>query len=387
MQRPLTVAMVAGEASGDQLAADLMVALRQHYPSIRFVGIGGPRMQAEGLESWYDMNELSVMGFAEVVGRLPRLLKLRRALIARLRLLQPDLFIGVDAPDFNFTVERELKASGVPTVHYVGPSVWAWREKRLEKIRQCVDGVLLLFPFEPPLYERYGIPAAYVGHPLARKIPMKPDRHGARARLGLDESAQVTALLPGSRHGEVQRIFPVYLEAIALLRQVYPEMQFVVPAASDALADEMAAMIDARGGRLPVEILRQDGMALALQVADQAVVFSGTASLEAALYKCPMIITAKVSPLTYWIAKRLVKIPWVGLPNVLAGREIVPELIQDEARAERIAVKLGQLVVDELRRRRQIEAFETMHERLRRDSGREAIRAMQAWGVLPHEPA
>ncbi len=383
-RRPLTIALVAGEPSGDRLGADLIGALRQHYPEASFVGIGGPAMQRLGLESWYPMEMLSVMGFGEVIRRLPQLLRLRRQLEARLRLLKPDLFIGVDAPDFNFHVERQMKAAGVPVVHYVGPSVWAWREKRLRKIRQFVDGVLLLFPFEPPIYEKYAIPAAFVGHPLAWRIPMEPDRAGARRRLGFSDDQPVTALLPGSRRGEVERMFPIYMEAVPLLREVYPNMQFIVPAATTALAEWMQAQLVRWGRDFPVEVVTgAEAAADCLQTADQAAVFSGTATLEAALYKCPMIITARVHPLTYWIARRLVKVPWVGLPNVLAGREVVPELIQDEARANRITIKLGQLVMDQVRRKRQLEIFQTLHEQLRQPSGERAVAAMRAWGVLP----
>ncbi len=384
MRKTLTIALVAGELSGDRLGAELMQAIRQRYPHVQFVGIGGPSMQRVGLESWYPMEQLSVMGFGEVIRRLPQLLRLRRELEARLVLLKPDLFIGIDAPDFNFHVEQRMKAVGVPVVHYVGPSVWAWREKRLEKIRQFVDGVLLLFPFEPPLYEKYAIPSAFVGHPLAQQIPMTPDRIGARQRLGFSMAQSVTALLPGSRRSEVERMFPIYLEAVPLLREVYPEMHFVVPAATATLASWMQSQLSQRGGDFPVEVIEgTDAMADCLQAADQAAVFSGTATLETALYKCPMIITAKVHPLTYWIARRLVKVPWVGLPNVLAGREVVPELIQDEARANRIAIKLGQLVMDQVRRRRQLEAFRAIHEQLRQPSGMRAVAAMQEWGMLP----
>jgi len=384
MAQPLTIALVAGELSGDRLGAELINAIRKHYPSATFVGIGGPAMQQQGLESWYPMEILSVMGFGEVIRRLPQLLRLRRQLEARLQLLKPDLFIGIDAPDFNFHVERHMRAAGVPVVHYVGPSVWAWREKRLQKIRQFVDGVLLLFPFEPPIYEKYAIPAAFVGHPLAQCIPMEPDRIGARQRLGFSDDQQVTALLPGSRQGEVERMFPTYMETVPLLREVYPSMQFVVPAATAALASWMQSQLAQWGSGFPVEIVTgSEATADCLQAADQAAVFSGTATLEAALYKCPMIITAKVHPLTYWIARRLVKVPWVGLPNVLAGREVVPELIQDEARANRIAIKLGQLVLDQARRRRQLATFRTLHEQLRQSSGERAVAAMQAWGVLP----
>ena len=384
MAQNLTIALVAGELSGDRLGAELISAVRNRYPDATFVGIGGPAMQQQGLESWYPMELLSVMGFGEVIRRLPQLWRLRRELEARLQLLKPDLFIGIDAPDFNFHVERRMKAVGVPVVHYVGPSVWAWREKRLHKIRRFVDGVLLLFPFEPPIYERYVIPAAFVGHPLARLIPMEPDRVGARQRLGFAADQSVTALLPGSRQGEVERMFPTYMEAVPLLREVYPTMQFVVPAASNALAGWMQSQLAQWGSGFPVEIVTGSGAAAdCLQAADQAVVFSGTATLEAALYKCPMIITAKVHPLTYWIARRLVKAPWVGLPNVLAGQEVVPELIQDEARANRIAIKLGQLVLDQSRRRRQLAAFNNIHGQLRQPSGARAVAAMQAWGVLP----
>lgn len=381
-ETPLTIAFVAGEVSGDQLGADLIAALKARYPQARFVGIGGERMQAQGLESWYDMGQLSVMGFGEVLKHLPSLLKLRKQLIQRLLLLKPDLFIGIDAPDFNFKVEGVLKQAGILTVHYVGPSVWAWREKRLLKIKDRVNGVLLLFPFEPPLYEKYAIPAAFVGHSLGQKIPFQPDRQQARQQLGLQENTPVTALLPGSRMGEVTRILPEYLEMIPLVLEVHPQMQFVLPTANARIDQYVKEMLANWPQKLPVEVVPQ-GMALTLQAADQAVVFSGTAALEAALYKVPMLITAKVHPLTFWIARRLVKTPWVGLPNVLAGQEIVPELIQDEARAERLAIKLSQLVLDKVQRKRQVQTFETLHHQLAQPIGERAIEAMRSWGVLP----
>ncbi len=382
MHRPLTIALVAGEISGDQLGAELIAALKAVYPEARFVGIGGEKMQAQGLESWYDMAQLSVMGFGEVIRHLPRLLKLRKALIQQLLLLQPDLFIGVDAPDFNLTVEGALKDKGIPTVHYVGPSVWAWREKRLLKIKEKVNGVLLLFPFEPPLYAKYEIPAAFVGHPLARHIPFRPERQQARQKLGLEESTQVTALLPGSRTGEVSRILPEFFKMIPLVLDVHPGMQFLLPTANAQIDHYAKTALADWPERLPVEVISQ-GMGDVLQAADQAVVFSGTATLETALYKCPMLITAKVHPLTYWIAKRLVTTQWVGLPNVLADKEIVPELIQGEARASRLAVKLGQLVLDQRQRQRQLEAFEVMHHQLAQPGGERAIAAMREWRVLP----
>ncbi len=376
----LRIALVAGEPSGDALGADLIQAIKSRYPHAQFVGIGGPAMQAAGLESWYPMETLSVMGFWDVLKRLPTLLALRRQLIARLKDNPPDLFIGVDAPDFNFTVERHLKAAGVLTVHYVGPSVWAWREKRLEKLREAVDGVLLLFPFEPPLYEKYRIPAAFVGHPMACKIPLQPDRSQARAQLGMSQQQSVTALLPGSRMGEVTRIWPEYLRTVRLLLALYPDMHFVVPTVHARAHALLAESL--HNEKLPIELVRGQADTV-LQAADQAVVFSGTATLEAALCKCPMVITGKVHPLTYWIARRLVTTPWVGLPNVLAGREIVPELLQDAARAEKLAPAVGKLVVDGVQRRQQLEAFERMHHQLRQPAGERAVDAMHQWGVLP----
>ncbi len=380
MAAPLRIALVAGEPSGDALGADLIQALQVDYPQARFVGIGGPAMQASGLESWYPMETLSVMGVWDVLKRLPTLLSLRAQLIRRLKADPPDLFIGIDAPDFNFTVERQLKAAGIPTVHYVGPSVWAWREKRLAAIREAVNGVLLLFPFEPPLYEKYRIPAAFVGHPLAWKIPLQPDRAVARAALGMHEDSSLTALLPGSRMGEITRIWPEYLRTVRLLLALYPDMQFVVPSVHARAHAYLAESLHTE--KLPIELVRGQASTV-LQAADQALVFSGTATLEAALCKCPMVITARVHPLTYWIARRLVTTPWVGLPNVLAGREVVPELLQDAARAEKLAPALGKLVVDDLLRRKQLDAFADMHQQLRQPAGARAVAAMHAWGVLP----
>jgi len=380
MAAPLRIALVAGEPSGDALGADLIRAIRSRYPESRFFGVGGPSMQAEGLESWYPMEALSVMGFWDVLKHLPYLLRLRAQLIRRLKADPPDLFIGVDAPDFNFTIERQLKAAGISAVHYVGPSVWAWREKRLQRIRAAVDGVLLLFPFEPPLYEKYGIPAAFVGHPLAWKTPLQPDRNAARAELGLPHNAALTALLPGSRMGEITRIWPEYLRTVRMLVALYPDMHFLVPSVHARAHAFLAESL--HDEKLPIELIHGQAGTV-LQAADQALVFSGTATLEAALCKCPMVITAKVHPLTYWIARRLVTTPWVGLPNVLAGCEVVPELLQDAARAEKLAPALGKLVVDEVQRRQQLRVFEQMHQQLRQPAGERAVEALRHWGVLP----
>ncbi|MBN2646510.1 MAG: lipid-A-disaccharide synthase [Thiotrichales bacterium] len=370
--------MVAGETSGDTLGADLILALKARFPQAEFIGIGGPKMLAAGLQSWYPMETLSVMGFFEVIKRLPTLLRLRKRLIRRLKKAQPDLFIGIDAPDFNFTVERQLKASGIATLHYVGPSIWAWREKRLEKMKQTVDGVLVLFPFEPPYYQRYQIPVAYVGHPLAQQVPEQPNKATACTRLGLAEHLPITAILPGSRLGEIEQMIDLYLHAAAQLLNDYPQMHFVIPAANPKIRHRIEQALQGRG--LSDSITLLDGQAqLALEACDQALVTSGTATLETALMRRPLVLAIKVHPISYWIMKRLATTKWIGLPNVLAQQSLVSELIQDEATAPKIAAELRKLIEDSALRQNQLTAFAEQYDALKQPSGKLALKAIQTW--------
>ncbi|QKI89228.1 lipid-A-disaccharide synthase [Thiomicrorhabdus xiamenensis] len=381
----ITIALVAGEASGDTLGADLLSELKSRYPNARFVGIGGPKMIALGMDSWYPMETLSVMGFFEVLKRLPQLLKLRKQLIQRLIELKPDVFIGIDAPDFNFTVEKHLKQQGIKTVHYVGPSVWAWREKRLQKIKRAVDGVLVLFPFEPQYYHRYQIPVECVGHPLAQQVPEVPDKISARSRLGLAEDSQVTAILPGSRMSEINQMIDPYLQAADQLLKAYPTMRFVIPVIHDRARRRIEEAL--KKWQLDEQVLLLQGQAqLALEACDQALVTSGTATLECALMRRPLVLAIKVHPLSYWIMSRLATTKWIGLPNILAQQDIVPELIQDQATAEKISTELASLIESEVIREQQLRCFEQQYQQLKQPSAQIAVAAIERWTGIGNEP-
>ena len=370
--RKLRVALVAGEASGDILGSGLMQALRQRHPDIEFIGVGGPRMEAEGLESHFPMERLSVMGLFEVLGRLRELLRRRKDLVQMLIAAKPDVFIGIDAPDFNLNIELKLRQAGIRTVHYVSPSVWAWRQKRVLKIKQACDLMLALFPFEARFYEEHAVPVRFVGHPLANTIPLEADRAGARERLGLPQGASVVALLPGSRGGEVGKLGVLFLDTAQRLLQDRPGLRFVLPCASPERRLQIEEMLVGRD--LPVQLL--DGASHeALAACDAVLIASGTATLEALLYKRPMVVAYKVAPMTYRILKRLVKSPYISLPNLLAGRLLVPELIQDAATPEALAATLTPLLDDGSV---QTEPFDAIHRALRQDASAQAAEAVLA---------
>ena len=379
-------AMVAGERSGDILGADLIRGLKQAYPDAGFVGIGGPLMQAEGLVSWFEMERLSVMGFFEVLKHLPSLLKLRKQLISRLLALKPDVFIGIDAPDFNFYVERQLKQAAIKTVHYVGPSVWAWRQNRLIKIKQSVDGMLVLFPFEPEIYQRYEIPVAFVGHPLANQVASQPDKRAARLKLGIDPDTALTGLLPGSRLSEIERMADVYIQAAQILHQTHPGMAFVVPCVHQRAKERVIQSINQFGAGLKVYLIDQQANEV-IEASDQLIVTSGTATLQAALILRPMVIAIKVHPISYWIMKRLAITQWIGLPNILAQQAVVEELIQDQATAANLASALARLVErssieQSALRQTQVAAFEKQKQALTQPSAQLAAHAVIDWAGL-----
>ncbi|PZO07421.1 MAG: lipid-A-disaccharide synthase [Lysobacteraceae bacterium] len=335
--RPLRIALVAGEASGDLLGAGLVNALKLRFPDAEFAGVGGPRLRAAGMATWHDCSELAVMGLVEVLRHLPRLLRLRRSLRKRLLAWRPDVFIGIDAPDFNLGLERQLKQAGIRTVHYVSPSVWAWREGRAAKLGRSADRVLCLFPMEPPIYERHGVDARFVGHPLAESFAMEPDRHGARAHFGLDDATPVLALLPGSRLGEIQRLLPVFLEATRRVHGKLPALQVLLPAANAACREA----IDACLANAPAANVRVvDGQSHEAMIASDVVLLaSGTAALEAMLAKRPMVVGYRISALTYRLVMLLglMKVNRYSLPNVLANEPIVPELMQGDCTPDRLA--------------------------------------------------
>ncbi|WP_223546696.1 lipid-A-disaccharide synthase [Pseudomonas sp. A-B-19] len=365
----LRIALVAGEASGDILGAGLMRALKARHPAVEFIGVGGPLMQAQGLTSYFPMERLSVMGLVEVLGRLRELLARRKKLVADLIDAKPDVFIGIDAPDFNLNIELKLRQAGIKTVHYVSPSVWAWRQKRVLKIREGCDLMLTLFPFEARFYEEKGVPVRFVGHTLADAIPLEADRTAARAELGLPDGPLV-ALMPGSRGGEVGRLGALFLDTAQRLRALRPNVRFVMPCAS---AQRRAQLEELLAGRdLPLTLL--DGNShLALAACDAVLIASGTATLEALLYKRPMVVAYRLAPLTFWILKRMVKSPYISLPNLLAQRLLVPELLQDDATVEALAQTLSPLIEGG---EEQTRGFDEIHRTLRLDASNQAADAV-----------
>ena len=377
---PLKIGLVAGEASGDKLGAALIEALRPHLPDARFVGIAGPRMQALGAESWFPMERLSVHGFVDVIGHLPGLWRLRKALIQRMRDEGVALCVGIDAPDFTLGMERALKQAGMRTIHFVSPSVWAWRRGRIPKIGASTHRVLALFPFEPPLYEAHGIPVTYVGHPAAQRAADEGSRAQARASLrnvvDLQGDAPVFALLPGSRMSELNHHTVLLVEAAQRIRQALPDARFLVPMVSPEARARFEAL-RAAGTRADVPLTLIDGHAEEiLQAADVGLVASGTATLEAALARCPHLIFYRSSALTVWIVKKMLEVPWVGLPNVLAQRFIAPELMQEAATPEALADEALALYRDAPRRREIEAAFADMAQTLKVDTGARAAAAV-----------
>ncbi|MBK8016810.1 MAG: lipid-A-disaccharide synthase [Betaproteobacteria bacterium] len=365
MTRGQTIAMVAGEASGDHIAASLATELRSPLPHARLVGIGGPRMQSAGLESWYPMETLSVRGYAEAAKSVPGILAIRRQLAARLKAEPPDLFIGVDAPDFNLGLEANLRSAGIRTVQYVSPSIWAWRGERIHKIARSVDHVLALFPFEVPIYQKAGVPVTFVGHPLADDVPAVPDQEAARDQIRLPMSAPVFALLPGSRRGELEQHAELVIETAKRVLAQVPDARFLVPLATRPTRSQFEqALYDFKGQDLPMTVLFGHAQ-LAMIAADVVLVASGTATLEAALLRRPMVITYRVPKLTYRLMwpKRL--LPYIGLPNVLAGGFVAPEILQDDATAENLAMALVNTYRDKVVRDRQSRCFEDMYRLLR----------------------
>lgn len=375
-----TIAIVAGEASGDLLGSLLMDALKEVYPDVRFIGIGGPKMQGVGMEVLFPMEKLAVNGYIEVLRHYRELVGIRRHLRNRFIAEPPDLFIGIDAPDFNLDLELALKQKGIPTVHYVSPSIWAWRGERIHKIKQAVSHILALFPFEAPLYEKAGVPVTFVGHPLADMLPDRPKREEMREQMRImPRHAKVFALLPGSRQGEVHRLARTYIQTAKLILQKIPEAQFLVPLASRETRTIFENEIwKQEAQQLPITLLfghAHDAMI----AADGVLVASGTATLEAALLKCPMVITYKMPALTYWIAKRKQYLPYVGLPNILAGRFVVPEILQDDATPENLSQALLNLVNNKNAVAELEQIFSTMHQTLCQDTAQKAAAA-----ILPY---
>jgi len=385
----LSIGMVAGEPSGDLLASRVIAGLRQGEPDLRCQGIGGPAMQAAGFDAWHPMHALTVFGYVDALKRLPSLLRTYGDVKRRWLGQPPNVFVGVDAPDFNLKLEHQLRQAGTPTVHFVGPSIWAWRYERIHKIREAVSHMLVLFPFEEELYRKEGIPVTYVGHPLADAIPLQPDRQAARRRLGLDDNARVLAILPGSRSSEIRILAPRFLQAAQRLRQRDPGLVCIVPMVNAQRRREFDAVL----AQYPVPGLRcltaDDAPAAggapvawtALEASDAVLVASGTATLETALFKRPMVISYYLSPwmrriMAWKSGQQRPYLPWVGLPNVLLRDFAVPELLQDDATPDKLADATWAALTDEAQAARVQARFTALHHDLMRDTASLAARAI-----------
>jgi lipid-A-disaccharide synthase len=370
------IALVAGEASGDLLGSRLIEALRRRIPAAQFCGIGGPRMIAAGCESWFAQEKLAVRGFVEVVRHLRELLALRAALTRRIRAARPRLFVGIDAPEFNLGLERRLRRAGVTTAHLVSPQVWAWRRGRIRRMKDHVSHLLVLFPFEADLYRDAGVDVTYVGHPLADEIPDHSDREAAREQLRVPANAPVVAVLPGSRQSELEMMSGPFIEAAKLLHARQPAVRFVVPLATRETRELFeTALYRLQARELPMALLFGHTRE-ALAACDVALAASGTVTLEAALTRRAMIIAYRVAPLSYWIARRLIRVPHVGLPNILCGAAVVPEFMQHDVTPENLAQAVGNLLVDAPLRKSIEERFGRLHAELRRDSAERAADAL-----------
>ena len=372
----MKVGIVAGEASGDLLGAHMVKALKNRVPGVEFVGIGGPKMQAAGVNSLFPMEKLAVRGYVEVLRHYREIVKIRHKLLRHFVENPPDVFIGVDAPDFNLDLETKLKKRGIPTVHYVSPSIWAWRGERIHKIARAVSHMLVLFPFEKKLYDAAGIPATYVGHPSADMLPEQPNRIAAREQLRLSQNDPVIALLPGSRQSEVRYMAKLFVQTASMIAAVSPNVHFLVPLLSRETRNLFETeLYRAGGGDLPLTILFGHAH-VAMTAADAVLVASGTATLEAALLKCPMVITYKMSTLTWRMMRRKKYLPYVGLPNILAGRFIVPELLQDDATPENLSQAMLNLVNDGPVRGKLTRAFSRLHFDLKQNTAERAVDAI-----------
>ncbi|HSI24672.1 MAG TPA: lipid-A-disaccharide synthase [Methylotenera sp.] len=408
------IAIVAGEASGDLLGCHLMRALKAQRSDLTFIGIAGPKMAAEGAKSLFPIEKLSVRGYVEVLTHLYGLLKLRKSLLKQLLAEKPDIFIGVDAPDFNFWLERQLKKRGIPAIHYVSPSIWAWRGGRMGKIKRAVSHMLALFPFEPALYEKAKVPVTFIGHPLADEIPLKPSKQAARDLLKIENGKFVVAMLPGSRQSEVNQHADLFVKTALLIHQDNANTQFLVPLITretrqifeQALYKNIQDRITSEKGsvgkneqentdaeNLSSEIISSERADLehleldilfghahdAMQAADVVLVASGTATLEAALLKRPMVITYRMPTLSWWILKRMNYLPYVGLPNILAGKFVVPELLQKEATPQKLADAVSLLLVDKTRIKEIEQEFTSIHKSLKQNSANKAAQVVLSY--------
>lgn len=372
-QPTLTIALVAGETSGDILGAGLIRSLKAHYPNIKFVGIAGPNMQAEGCEVWYSMEELSVMGIVEVLGKLKRILAIRKQLTHRLIALKPDVFIGIDAPDFNLSLEGKLKQNGIKTIHYVSPSVWAWKQKRVYKIKRNTNLILTFLPFEKVFYDKYSVPCQFIGHKMADDIDLNPDQAKIRSQLNIPSNVNVLSLLPGSRHAEVTLLSEPFIKAVQLIKQTIPNLYVLVPLVNAKRRQEFEKIKSQIAPDLELHLL--DGQAREAMIAsDAAILASGTVALECMLAKCPMVVGYKMKPFTFWLAKKLVKTKYVSLPNILAGKAIIPELLQNDCTPENIAKQILPLLTGDNTVLKQ--TFLTLHQQIRCHADEQAAKAV-----------
>lgn len=373
--RAITFGIIAGEASGDILGAGLIRSLRARYPKARFVGIGGDDMIAEGFHSLVPMERLSVMGLIEVLGRIRELFQIRARLLEYFFTTPPDVVIGIDSPDFTLAIERRCRDAGIPSVHYVSPSVWAWRQKRIFKIAKSVNLMLTLFPFEARFYEEHQVPVAFVGHPLADRIPMVPETGKARQELGLDDQAPLLAVLPGSRAGEVERLGTLFLEAARWIQEKRPDLQLVIPCVNRDRERQVRDLVDALEVKLQVTIVRGRSREV-MAASDVVLLASGTATLEAMLLKKPMVVGYRLSDFSYALLSRLVKVPHVALPNLLAKKALVPELLQADASPESLGAAVLERLENEKERQRLVDAFTELHYTLRQDADEKAAQAV-----------
>jgi lipid-A-disaccharide synthase len=373
------IGIVAGEASGDLLASHMMEELKRAVPGVRFIGIGGPKMQAVGMQVLFPQEKLAVFGYIEVLKHYFEIVSIRRKLRAYFYAHPPDLFIGIDAPDFNFDLELKLKERGIPTIHYVSPSIWAWRGERIHKIKRAVSHMLALFPFEAPLYEKAGIPVTYVGHPLADMLSEEPDRDAMRKQMRLPTQSKVFAFLPGSRQSEVRNLAATFIDTARIILQQLPESNFLVPLATSETRRIFEEILRQHGGQdLPIRILFGHAHD-AIIAADVVLVASGTATLEVALLKRPMVITYKMPALLYWLLKPKAYQPYFGLPNILAGKFVVPELFQNDATPENLAQVLLNLLSNKQAVGELEVIFTDMHSTLRQGNAHKAAQA-----ILPY---
>ena len=371
----MRIAIVVGETSGDMLGIGLMKALKKQYPDATFEGIGGPLMEAEGFESFVPMERLAVMGLVEILGRLFELLKVRKKLVQYWLKNPPDVFIGIDAPEFNTQLEYKLKKSGIKTVHYVSPSVWAWRSKRIHKIKKSVDLMLTLFPFEAKFYQRHNVPVSFVGHNLADSIPFENHAEDARHIFHIEQNEKVVCLMPGSRGSEVEKLCPVFIQAAELVFKHNSNVRFILPAANDTRKRQIEQLIDELKPAVKIDVI--DGNSkTCMQAADVILLASGTATLEGMLLKKPMIVSYIVSPITAMIMRRLLKQDFISLPNLLAGREVVPEILQEHATAENLAKAVNERLEDEDLIHQLQETFLFIHKQLKRDANEQAANAV-----------